>query len=256
MSHTLSYNPFLFRLLSFTTPKFTDNSRGTDTHFFGRLRKGSGTLTTLSGEVLRLSAGDIFYIPIGLRYRSDWRPSSDGRLEWESYPFSSFPSSVTKQYSLQRFLPSKEAIDYLDRIAHSSSDTPEAIGCFYLFMDAALQVMEERHPDPSKAVLEQARSYISTHPDFKVSDLARFCSMSESALFSLFQKQGLTPIELKHRILIEKAVTLLSSTDLSVTEISDRLGFSDPGYFRKILRRITGKTPKEVRREHQKSISL
>ena len=117
MSHTLSYNPFLFRLLSFTTPKFTDNSRGIDSHFFGRLRKGSGTLTTLSGEVLHLSAGDIFYIPIGLRYRSDWRVDSEGKLEWESYPFSFFPSSISKQYSLQRFLPSKEAIGYLDRIA-------------------------------------------------------------------------------------------------------------------------------------------
>ncbi len=256
MKQILSYTPMMFRVLSFTTSKFTDNTHGVDTHFFGRLRKGSGTLTTLSGEILKLNAGDLFYIPLGLRYRSDWKPDSEGKLEWESYAFSSFPPSVDKQYLLQSFTLSPDASGYLDRIAYGSSERPEAIGYFYLFMDAALAVMKERHPDSARALLDKAKSYITQNPNFKVGELARACNMSESGLFALFQKQGLTPIELKHRVLVEKAVTLLSSTDLSVTEISDRLGFGDPGYFRKIFRRIIGKTPTEVRQERQRSIAL
>ena len=256
MNRILSYNPFGFRLLSFVTPKMTDNSRGADSNYFGRLRRGSGTLTTLSGKVLHIEAGELFYIPIGLRYRSDWRPDESGRLEWESYPFPAFPAAEHRQYTLQTFKVSKEAEELLSRIEGMDVSSAAAIGCFFLFMSEALSVMVEQDPNPAELTLERARAYISAHPDFKVSELARACNMSESGLFSLFQKQGLTPIELKHRILIEKAVTLLSSTDLSVTEISDRLGFSDPGYFRKILRRITGKTPKEVRREHQERLSL
>ncbi|MBR2352952.1 MAG: helix-turn-helix transcriptional regulator [Clostridia bacterium] len=256
MKQILSYNPFTFRLLSFVTSKATDNSRGTDCHFFGKLRKGSGTLTTLSGEVLHLSAGDIFYIPIGLRYCSDWRTDHDGFLEWESYAFFSFPPSVDKQYSLQKILPTKEITEYLNTIAYGDSTSAKSIGFFYLFMSEALSLMTEKNPDLAKATVEKAKKYISRHPDFKVSELARHCNMSESGLFSLFKNQGLTPIELKHRILVEKAVTLLCSTDLSVEQISDRLGFSDPGYFRKIFRRYTDKTPMEVRREHQSSIAL
>lgn len=256
MDYTFSYNFFRFRLLSFSTPKYTDNSHGIVTHFFGRLRKGSGTLRALSGEILCLTAGDLFYVPIGLRYCSDWRVDSDGHLEWESYSFPAFPSASEKQYTLQKFKVSKDAEGFLDHIAKEGDSSANAMGYFFLFMNEALSVMIEKNPDRRELTVEQARNYIATHPDFKVADLARFCSMSESALFSLFQKQGITPIELKHKILIEKAVTLLSSTDLSVTEISDRLGFSDPGYFRKIVRRHTGKTPKQIRREHQKSISL
>ena len=257
MKQILSYTPMTFRVLSFTTPKITDNSHGVDTHFFGRLRKGSGTLTTLSGEILRLSAGDIFYIPVGLRYRSDWRVDSNGHLEWESYAFSSFPASVDKQYPLQSFIPSPEAVSYLDQIAHGASQSPAAIGYFYLFMDVALSVMKERNPDPQRGLLERARPYIADHPDFKVGELAKSFNVSESGLYALFQKHlGITPIELKHQILIEKAVTLLCTTDLSVERISDRLGFSDPGYFRKIFRRVTGKTPQELRKEHQRSNSL
>lgn len=256
MKQILSYNPFVFRVLSFATAKATDNSRGTDCHFFGRLRKGCGTLTTLSGEILSLFAGDIFYIPIGLRYRSDWRTDSEGLLEWESYAFSAFPPSIDKQYSLQKLSLSEEATGYLDTIAYGDSTSAKSIGCFYLFMNEALSAMTEKNPDSAKAMVEKAKKYISTHPDFKVSELARHCNMSESGLFSLFQTQGLTPIELKHRILVEKAVTLLCSTDLSVEQISDRLGFSDPGYFRKIFRRYTDKAPTEVRRERQVGISL
>jgi AraC-like DNA-binding protein len=256
MKQILSYNPFSFRVLSFVTAKATDNSHGTDRHFFGRLRKGSGTLTTLSGDILRLSAGDIFYIPIGLCYRSDWRTDSDGFLEWESYAFFAFPPSVDKQYSLQKIRPSEKITKYLDTIAGGDGTSIQAIGCFYLFMSEALSVMAEKNPDSAKATVEKAKKYISLHPNFKVSELARHCNMSESGLFSLFQTQGITPIELKHRILVEKAVTLLCSTDLSVEQISDRLGFSDPGYFRKIFRRYTDKAPMEVRREHQSGIGL
>ncbi len=254
MKQILSYNPFVFRLLSFGSPKHTDNSRGVEVHFFGRLRRGSGELTALSGETLHLEAGDIFYIPIGLRYQSHWSTDSEGRLEWESYAFPAFPSdpsSITKQYLLQSFQPSLQAIEYLDRIAYGSSEGLAAIGYFYLFMDAALCVMKEKSSESGHALFEKAKGFITQNPNFKVGELARFCNMSESGIYALFQRNGgLTPIEMKHRILIEKAVTLLYSTDLSVEQISDRLGFSDPGYFRKIFRRITGKTPTEIRREH------
>lgn len=256
MDYTFSYNSFRFHLLSFSTPKYTDNSHGIVTHFFGRLRKGSGTLRALSGETLCLKAGDLFYIPIGLRYYSDWRVDSDGRLEWESYSFPSFPSKSEKKYSLQSFSPSRVAEGWLDRIVSETASPTDAIGYFFLFMNEALSVMTESAPNPEDALFEQAKAYVTAHPDFKVADLARFCNVSESGLFSLFQRRGLTPIELKHRILIEKAVNLLTSTDESVEAISDRLGFCSTGYFRKVFRRVTGKTPMEIRRERASVIAM
>ncbi|MBQ4116900.1 MAG: helix-turn-helix domain-containing protein [Clostridia bacterium] len=53
-------------------------------------------------------------------------------------------------------------------------------------------------------------------------------------------------------ILCEKAVTLLTTTDKSVQEISDMHGFSSTSYFRKILYRYTNNTPRDIRKKTEK----
>ena len=74
--------------------------------------------------------------------------------------------------------------------------------------------------------------------------------MSESGLYAFMREHGhTTPIGLKNRLLVEKAVELLSSTDLSVEEISARLGFCSSAYFRKIVKEQTGKTPTQLRKD-------
>ena len=77
--------------------------------------------------------------------------------------------------------------------------------------------------------------------------------MSESGIYAFFKSYGgTTPIEVKNRILINRAVDLLTTTDLSVEEICSRVGFCNAAYFRKQLRRVTGKTPHEIRRESER----
>ena len=56
---------------------------------------------------------------------------------------------------------------------------------------------------------------------------------------------------MKQEILCEKAVQLLTTTDLSVEEISNRLLFSSSSYFRKIFKKYTGKTPRQIRKDSQ-----
>ena len=84
---------------------------------------------------------------------------------------------------------------------------------------------------------------------FKVSDVAEYCNVSVSGLYAIFKKSaGLTPIKLKHRILVEKATELLTTTDIPIEEISRKLGFGTSGYFRKIVFDVTGKTPRKIRK--------
>ena len=59
----------------------------------------------------------------------------------------------------------------------------------------------------------------------------------------------MTPHALRQKILVEKAVELLTTTDIPIEEVSDRLGFSSSSYFRKILFAQTGKTPSAIRKE-------
>lgn len=59
-----------------------------------------------------------------------------------------------------------------------------------------------------------------------------------------------TPTEFKQRVLINKAAELLQTTDLPIEEISWRLGFSSPSYFRKIFKKYHTESPREFRKMH------
>jgi transcriptional regulator GlxA family with amidase domain len=56
-----------------------------------------------------------------------------------------------------------------------------------------------------------------------------------------------SPSRFVQRIRVEKAVSLLGSTALSVEEISARVGYADASTLRRILRRETGKAPSQWR---------
>ena len=85
-----------------------------------------------------------------------------------------------------------------------------------------------------------------------VRDVARYCNVSLSGLYGIFQKVlEKTPNEVRQEIQCKNAVHLLTTTNLSVEEISSRLHFSSSSYFRKILRKHTGKTPLAIRKGAQ-----
>ena len=99
-------------------------------------------------------------------------------------------------------------------------------------------------------ILDKATRYIFEHPNDRISAVAEHCNVSESGLYALFRKQlGKTPNDIRTEALCEKAVSLLTTTNKSVQEISDIVGFSSTSYFRKILRQQTGKTPLAIRKK-------
>ncbi|MBQ9113185.1 MAG: helix-turn-helix transcriptional regulator [Clostridia bacterium] len=252
MDNTLFYNSFGFLLLSFKSFKHTNNSAGIKCHFIGRLRKGSGLIVTESGKKMHLCAGDVFYMPLGLRYNSYWSPdaSADHTVEWESYRFEYFPSDSQKTYDLQIVRPDPSAEAILDRIASDMTVSVSSVGLFYCFLGSIMAQMETASPDPKDALLSRAEEYIKNHTPLRVPELARHCGMSESGLYAFFRTHARsTPIDMKNKIQAEKAVTLLRTTDASVEEISDRVGFQSVAYFRRIIKEQTGKTPSQIRKE-------
>jgi AraC-like DNA-binding protein len=91
---------------------------------------------------------------------------------------------------------------------------------------------------------------LRNNPNLKIPDIAKYCNISEPGIYSIFRRYlNKTPNEIKNEILCKNAVSLLTTTNKSVQEISDTLNFSSTSYFRKILREHTGKTPLEIRKE-------
>lgn len=90
--------------------------------------------------------------------------------------------------------------------------------------------------------------YINRHYTyrFKIPELAKRCTMSESAYRKQFKLlTGKTPVEYINALKIEKACQLLFNDDMSLQDISDFLGFYSLPYFFKVFKEQTGLTPKQ-----------
>ena len=249
MNSTLFYNSFSFHTYSFKRALHNDNSAGITSRFFGRIISGSCRIVTRDTE-LSLKAGDMFYLPHHLSYHSYWYPDSvSGSVEWESYRFDFIPDERNRCFYLQQVFPSREALALLDKVAKNRPHTIEDIGNFYAFMGAVIPSMEEAKSNPRQALFDRCESYIFKHPDFRVSELARHLGVSESGLYSFLRDfADTTPVKIKNRMQAERAVSLLTYTDLSVEEISGKLGFQSTAYFRKIVKEHKGLTPAEIRK--------
>ena len=73
--------------------------------------------------------------------------------------------------------------------------------------------------------------------------------MSESAFYATFKKTtGLTPIEKKHAIQAQKAEILLKTTNLSIEDICDKIGFNSVKHFRNVMLKRYNQTPFQIRK--------
>lgn len=103
--------------------------------------------------------------------------------------------------------------------------------------------------EPNKLLLP-ALTYIKKHPQEKItlSKMAALCSISTSYFSKLFAKENLGNLsDYVNHIKMERAKELLVSTDWSVGTIAENLSFDDSGYFIKVFKHDTGKTPLEYR---------
>ncbi len=121
---------------------------------------------------------------------------------------------------------------------------------FFEKMSAACEAIRDRKEKQSETAVTKARNYILEHYDTDISldDVSREVNISPYYFSKLFKEEsGENFIEYLTRIRVEKAKLLLKEGDLSVKEISSRVGYSDPNYFSRLFKKQTEMTPREYR---------
>ena len=238
---------FSFNIFKFEKFHLTDNSKAPITmHYFGCIIKGSAEIMSKK-EKIEIETNEIFYIPKGLKYQSRWFADDNGQIEFYSFGFEL--SAINKSFVLQKINCSQKAKTLFDELCHEIPITDKGIGKLYYFFGEIADNMKQAKTPIINPIIEKATEHMTEHPNSKISDTAKYCNVSTSGIYSLFKKHlNKTPNDVRLEILCKKAVLLLTTTDESVQEISDTLGFSSTSYFRKILKAHTGKTPLEIRK--------
>jgi len=106
------------------------------------------------------------------------------------------------------------------------------------------------------SLLLRIDEYISGHldADLSVPILCQRFGVSRSMLYKITKEYyGCGVEQLICRLRIGKAEGLLKSTDLSVCEIANQVGYSDYNYFIKVFKKMTGITPAKYRKLTEQS---
>jgi len=98
--------------------------------------------------------------------------------------------------------------------------------------------------------LGKVLAFIESHlnDNVTIDDLARIVHFHPNYFIKFFRDHlGCSPMQYINRLRLEKAKHLLKTTDLTVKEIADAIGFNDAGYFSKVFKRYAGFSPQEFR---------
>jgi AraC family transcriptional regulator, arabinose operon regulatory protein len=109
----------------------------------------------------------------------------------------------------------------------------------------------EEYQQQTPNTLKKLLVYIDEHlsEDLSSNDCAKLMGCSSSQMRRQFQKyKNMTPVEWINLKRIEKSRDMLSSTRMSIAEISHELGYSDQFYFSRIFKKICGESPLAFRK--------
>ena len=103
-------------------------------------------------------------------------------------------------------------------------------------MSRSLQYLEEHFSDP-----------------ITIGDIISCSQVSRRHFFRLFEQAvGVTPMEYLKKLRLQKAASLLLTTNSSVTQVAFDCGFNDSNYFSSMFRKEYGLSPSQFRKRGQR----
>ncbi|RKJ70981.1 AraC family transcriptional regulator [Butyricicoccus sp. 1XD8-22] len=170
-----------------------------------------------------------------------------------------FTSFINKHFSIE--------IDNMDKILEiiqqllNKNMNPDYFSQFelkVLFMNLLQAIVNGARNSQYNFTLQQVTKisdYFHTHyeEDVSISEVADMFDIDRRRISYLFEKiTGLTPIQYLTRYRISKAKELLTISELTVSEISEAVGYQDSFYFSRVFKNLTNLSPSQYRKAKQR----
>ena len=131
----------------------------------------------------------------------------------------------------------------------------ETQGIILQLVSRFLNLLNPKHqqPEPIPSKILETISYIQLHlkEDLTVKFLAQRGNQNQDYFSRLFlQHTGERPLVYIHQKRIERAQYLITTTEMSYTEIAEETGFGSFPHFSKVFKKVTSLTPGEYRKQN------
>ncbi|MDQ0228033.1 helix-turn-helix domain-containing protein [Metabacillus niabensis] len=117
---------------------------------------------------------------------------------------------------------------------------------FEFFIDLYAHKFEELKSSKQNRIVQKMVDLFINNSTRKMSstEIANELGMNYAYLSTLFRKEtGKSITQFQDELLIEHAIKLLKNESVNISQVSDQLGFSNPFYFSRVFKRITGVAP-------------
>lgn len=190
--------------------------------------------------------GSIVYLPFNSRhkllskseklafYRIDFNLHIDNELAY----FSTHPIKISDATSHECYSAIKALCNELHLQQDNIFKTEKMCTIFKSLQDINSNENYKRLAPAINYITEHLTETLDCH------FMAELCHISLSHFYELFKKEfKTTPLEYRNKIILQNAQVMLLGGDMSITEISSLLGFSNVSYFSRFFKKHTNISP-------------
>ena len=211
---------------------------------------------SINGESHRVEAGELLVIPKGTvragsntdvphrKYTVLFNLADDTNSDAERLLHSHFMRMKISNYEyvLKRFSRLFE-----DRWEAKPFHESICLGILIELLGIAKREPVSQSLEPIKFYLArkiQQELQVHYRESIQICDLAELIGRSPNYTIAMFKRAiGLTPIEYIHQLRVQEASSLLLESTMTVTEISDYLGFYDTSHFYRVFKKVMKESP-------------
>lgn len=222
------------------------------------ITRGVGIFESAAAGQLRIKAGDVFLLFPGVWHRY----APDPETGWDEY-WIGFDGDLPRRLRQQNILSPKKPVfspglgkQWYSLFARAIEALElESVGYHQHLASLAFEMLtrlhtlgrEERLGDAlDDVVVNKVKFLVMERLSEKIDweEMARDLNVSYSSLRHAFQQHtGFSPYQYQLQLRLNKAKTLLNTTQQSVKEIASKVGYDCPYHFSNLFKRKTGRSP-------------